>query len=507
MADKQLTLMAHLMRRAGFGATRDELENYVAKGYEATVEELLQDESATEVLEDEDIIRRYHVDGSCVRRTESAQWYWLYRMIHTKRPLEEKIAVFWHGIFCVGTTKLNQPKVILSQVDMFRRYGMGSFRTLLVQLSRNPAMLFYLDNKDSHKDALNENYGRELLELFSLGVGMDGHPNYSEDDVRECSRAFTGWTIRNASYHAARSSRNSVWPYGRLDWQFEYKDEDHDDGEKTFLGQKGRFNGEDIIDIICQQPATARFVCRHLYNFFVADEPQVPAWQNVPPRDPEAIKTLTDAFISSGYEIRSVLRVLFNSDFFKNAALAKVKSPVELVAGTARLGGSYNFPDVAETGLASDMTFMGQMLLDPPSVEGWAHRRGVDHNWKPGGPGELRVAATGRRRQAGRQVHNRQDKGPGRPIITRGPGGLVSRSDRAHPRLREYQAGADSPCQSRWRCAIRVRGRKPLRRREGEGDAAAYRRHPGVPASLIPRKSQRNRRAPVFWARPRRGLK
>ena len=371
MADKQLTLMAHLMRRAGFGATRDELENYVAKGYEATVEELLQDESATEVLEDEDIIRRYHVDGSCVRRTESAQWYWLYRMIHTKRPLEEKIAVFWHGIFCVGTTKLNQPKVILSQVDMFRRYGMGSFRTLLVQLSRNPAMLFYLDNKDSHKDALNENYGRELLELFSLGVGMDGHPNYSEDDVRECSRAFTGWTIRNASYHAARSSRNSVWPYGRLDWQFEYKDEDHDDGEKTFLGQKGRFNGEDIIDIICQQPATARFVCRHLYNFFVADEPQVPAWQNVPPRDPEAIKTLTDAFISSGYEIRSVLRVLFNSDFFKNAALAKVKSPVELVAGTARLGGSYNFPDVAETGLASDMTFMGQMLLDPPSVEGW----------------------------------------------------------------------------------------------------------------------------------------
>ena len=371
MADKQLTLMAHLMRRAGFGATRDELENYVAKGYEATVEELLQDETATEVLEDEDIIRRYHVDGSCVRRTESAQWYWLYRMIHTKRPLEEKIAVFWHGIFCVGTTKLNQPKVILSQVDMFRRYGMGSFRTLLVQLSRNPAMLFYLDNKDSHKDALNENYGRELLELFSLGVGMDGHPNYSEDDVRECSRAFTGWTIRNASYHAARSSRNSVWPYGRLDWQFEYKDEDHDDGEKTFLGQKGRFNGEDIIDIICQQPATARFVCRHLYNFFVADEPQVPAWQNVPPRDPEAIKTLTDAFISSGYEIRSVLRVLFNSDFFKNAALAKVKSPVELVAGTARLGGSYNFPDVAETGLASDMTFMGQMLLDPPSVEGW----------------------------------------------------------------------------------------------------------------------------------------
>ena len=160
-------------------------------------------------------------------------------------------------------------------------------------------MLFWLDNKDNHKDAVNENYGREILELFSMGVG-----NYTEVDVRQCSRAFTGWTIRNATLHTARVARDSVWPYGRLDWQFVYRADDHDDGTKSFLGHTGAFDGDEIIDIICRQPATARFIARHLYNFFVADEPQVPAWPTVPPRDPEAITTLMDALSKSSYDIR-----------------------------------------------------------------------------------------------------------------------------------------------------------------------------------------------------------
>ena len=366
MAQNAIAQMAHLMRRAGFGATREELERYVAKDYEATVEELLHPENAPTTLEDEDFTRRYHVGENSATLVPDCQAYWLYRMINTKRPLEEKTALFWHGVFATGYTKINHPKVILKQIDMFRRYGMGSFRRMLVELSRDPAMIFWLDNKDNHKDAVNENYGRELLELFSMGVG-----NYTEDDVRQASRAFTGWTMRNASYHAARVAVDSTQPYGRLDWQFEYQDDDHDDGQKTFLGHTGTFNGEDIIDIICRQPATAKFIARHLYNFFVADEPQVPAWQTVPPRDPTAINTLADTFMKYDYDIRSVLRVLFNSGFFKNAAFAKVKSPAELVVGTVRMAGGHRFPEVEDIDLALQTGDMGQQLLDPPSVEGW----------------------------------------------------------------------------------------------------------------------------------------
>jgi len=366
MAQHDIALMAHLLRRAGFGATREQLEHYAAKGYEATVEELLHPEDGPPALEDEDLIRRYHVDENSLMLIDSCQTYWLYRMVNTRRPLEEKIALFWHGVFATGYTKLNQPKAILNQIDMFRRYGLSSFHTLLVQLSKDPAMLFWLDNKDNHKDAVNENYGREILELFSMGVG-----NYTEVDVRQCSRAFTGWTIHNATLHTARVARDSVWPYGRLDWQFVYRHDDHDDGAKTFLGHTGAFDGEEIIDIICRQPATARFIARHLYNFFVADEPQVPAWATVPPREPEAIATLMDAFHTSSYDIRSVLRVLFNSDFFKQAVFAKLKSPAEMVVSTVRATGGHRFPAVEDIQLALETGNMGQQLLDPPSVEGW----------------------------------------------------------------------------------------------------------------------------------------
>ena len=132
-----------------------------------------------------------------------------YHMINTSRPLEEKLALFWHGVFATGYTKLNQPKAILGQIEMFTRYGLRSFRELLVQVSRDPAMIFWLDNKDNHMDGVNENYGRELLELFSMGVG-----NYTEDDARQTSRASLDGTIRNATLHAARVSRDSVWPSG-----------------------------------------------------------------------------------------------------------------------------------------------------------------------------------------------------------------------------------------------------------------------------------------------------
>ncbi len=355
MANDELALMAHLMRRAGFGATRDELDTFVAQGYEATVEQLLYPENAP--VMDEDLIRRYHVDQNSLMLIESSQAYWLYRIINTRRPLEEKLALFWHSLFATAYGKLNHAKAVVNQTNTFRRCSLGDFRTLLLELSRDPAMIFWLDNKDNHKDAPNENYGRELLELFSMGIG-----NYTEDDVKACARAFTGWTIANADYMSIRASRDSIWPHGRLDWQFVYFPEDHDDSDKTFLGSTGPFNGEDVIDIICQQPATAWFVASKLYGFFVSDTP-----------NEDGIQYLADKFAETDGSIREVMRALLLADFFKGdeARLAKVKSPTEMVAGTARLAGGYRFPEWGIVNLAMDVSFMGQEILNPPTVEGW----------------------------------------------------------------------------------------------------------------------------------------
>ena len=366
MAKTEIELAAHLMRRAGFGATRDELEGYAARDYEETVEQLLDPGEGQRM--GDDLIRRYHHEVSGMMGPMDPGIDWLYRMATTDAPPQEKIALFWHGIFATAYPKVVSGKVLGDQIKMFRQHGMGSFRTLLVELSKNPAMIAWLDNQDNHNGAINENFGRELLELFSMGVG-----NYTEQDIKECARAFTGWTIGNTEYMIIKAQRDSIWPYGRIAWHFEYNPEDHDDGEKVFLGQRGRFNGEDIVDIICQQPSTARFISRHLYHFFVADEPAVAQWPYTPPRDPEAIETLSRAYFESGYDMRSMLRVLFNSDFFRSqdSWYEKVKSPAELVAGVLRLTGETDRPRIEIPQRFSQMVYMGQQLLNPPSVEGW----------------------------------------------------------------------------------------------------------------------------------------
>ena len=352
---EDIALMAHLVRRAGFGATREELEARVAIGYEATVEELIHPENQPAV--DEDILYRYLPGLEGALAPHHTQANWVYRMVNTQRPLEEKMTLFWHQLFATGNSKVDNPPEILQQIAMFRKHGLRSFRDLLVELAKNPAMIFWLDNNGNHKGAINENWGRELMELFSLGVG-----NYSEDDIKDASRAFTGWTT------APKIPR---LPLGRFYWSFEYKPEDHDEGEKTFLGQTGRFNGDDIIDIIVKQPATSRFLARHLYNFFVADEVQVPSWNITPPKDPEAIDAMVGAYDQADGDIRSVLRVLFNSDFFKKARFARVKSPAELVVGTVRMAGNFNQPKPDYSSLAFECAYQGQELLNPPSVESW----------------------------------------------------------------------------------------------------------------------------------------
>ena len=359
MESKDIGLIAHLMRRAGFGASYKELEDRASEGYEATVEELLDPDSHSIPKVNANLYYRYHPMNENPPAPNHGSMNFMYYMLTTKRPLEEKMTLFWHMVFATGNSKIDNPTEMVRQIQMFRENGMGNYKELLVALAKDPAMIFWLDNNMSHKHAPNENWGRELLELFSMGQG-----NYSEDDVKMASRAFTGWTIKAKLPRA---------PYGRFLWRFDYHPEDHDDSEKEFLGQKGRFNGEDIIDIVVQQPATARFIARHLYNYFVADEVQVPSWNDVEPLDPEAVAAIADNFVKSGFEIKDTLRFIFNSDFFKdeNTWFKKVKNPAEVVAGTIRLVGDFKEPKPGILPLALETAYQGQELINPPSVEGW----------------------------------------------------------------------------------------------------------------------------------------
>ena len=359
MADKDIALMAHLMRRAGFGAQYDELTARAAKGYEVMVEELLHPDDHPNGLE-LDLAERYlhrmesfHQSCTGILYVENDQ---------LQSPVGREDGPLLARRLVYRRQQDSELRHVLRGIGDVPPLWDGQLQDLLVEISRDPAMVFFLDNCLSHKGAINENYGRELLELFSMGVGMDGQFNYTEDDVKECSRAFTGWTIANAI---------PGQPYGRYEAQFVYNPYDHDDGVKTFLGETGRFNGEDIIDIIVKQPATARFLSRHLYNYFVADEPQVPFWMDTPPQDPETIKMLEDEYFRSGYNIRSMLRVLFNSDAFKNARFSKIKGPVETVVGTLRLVGDWTDPKPGFEWIFDEMKYMGQEPFNPPSVEGW----------------------------------------------------------------------------------------------------------------------------------------
>ncbi len=417
--------IAHLMRRAGFGATPKELDVLIKeKTYDEIVDDLVNPERFPEI--DPLFIDRYY-GGEPVAVYVGK---WLFSMINTQRPLEEKVAIFLHHIYPVAWGKSEHGPSIYAQIDMFRRVGLTDFKSILLALSKDPAMIFWLDNNENHKDEINENYGRELLELFSMGIGA-----YTEDDVKSASRAFTGWTFRQPL---------SLYPMGHHQAVFEYLPEDHDDGEKTFLGHTGNLNGEDIIDIIVKQPATARFIARHLYNFFVEDEPQVPSWSIEPPRDEAAIEQLSKVFLETNGDMRAVLKDLFISDWFKNSKdKKKVKSPAELVAGIWKQTGEFRDPKPGMHDFAGAAAVMGQNLLNPPTVEGWH----TGHEWIDSGTLSERI-----------NFAEKQFKDASKPgiqeILQRAggldedPAGLVSRcldlmggvrvSDETHRSLVEY---------------------------------------------------------------------
>jgi uncharacterized protein (DUF1800 family) len=361
MAMDERQRVAHLLRRAGFGAGPAELDEWVALGFDASVERLLDpgdvDESGLEPPD-------FDPDAPLDLRT--LQTRWLHRMVHTQRPLVEKLTLFWHGHFATSVAKVRSVTLMWGQNELFRSLGIGRFDDLLLAVSQDPAMLVWLDNAKSKAEAPNENYGRELLELFTLGVG-----NYTEADVKAAARAFTGWSIelQTNSYvgdedmddpelrseearAAARRERQQA------DAVFRFRPRWHDGGEKTFLGQTGDWDGGDIIRIILEQPACATFVARKLFGFFVWDNP-----------DDATVAPFAAVFRESGGDIREVTGAILRSPQFSSdeAYRAKVKSPVELVAGTLRAaGGASVTPE-----LLRSMARMGQVLFAPPNVGGW----------------------------------------------------------------------------------------------------------------------------------------
>ena len=349
-------LIAHLYRRAGFGSTPEMLDQLSLKDYDSIVDNLVDIQLIND-LDDEDILTRYYPQLSSADNFGMDNTKWFYRMINSKKPLQEKMTLFWHHVFATGWTKSEQGPTMIDHIAMLRDDCLSNLRVLLKDISTDPAMIFWLDNCENHGKNINENFGRELLELFSMGIG-----NYSEDDIKHASRAFTGWTFEQPM---------PLYPYGHFKSQFIFDENDHDFGEKEFLGNKGNFNGEDIIEIIVKTEACAKFISRHLYNFFVADEPQIPAWSIEPPKDQEAMNILVNTFLDSDADMKEVMRTMFKSDFFKNSMFKRVKCPAEFIASTLKITTKIGPKDDRLSGLHGLSTVMGQTLLDPPSVEGW----------------------------------------------------------------------------------------------------------------------------------------
>ncbi|HEV8355113.1 MAG TPA: DUF1800 domain-containing protein [bacterium] len=354
---------AHLLSRAGFGGSPDEIDRLAAIPFPAAVDSLLNFESVPDAdfpAIDFSEIRELYAELFRLRQSRAGEQAlrqqnqriiranlqkfqdiraaWVTRMIQTRRPLEERLVLFWHGLLVSGLPEVRNAEHMAMQLDLFRRSAAGNFKQLILDISRDPAMLGYLDNDTNRRGRPNENYARELMELFTLGVG-----NYTEADVKESARAFTGWTFAGN--------------------QFVFQRNQHDDGQKTFLGRTGNFDGTDVIDIIFEQPAAARHLSRKLFEHFVYLGPEE-----------AVVNELAEIFKRTNWDVKSVLRAIFQSDLFysEKALRSQIKSPVRLVIGAVRATGAR----IPEPGLVRAMDLMGQALLYPPNVGGWPAGRG-----------------------------------------------------------------------------------------------------------------------------------
>lgn len=348
----------HLLSRAGLGATPAEIQALESLDYPAAIDKLLgtfhaqastpapkwANDGPAVIREAQQAAQKKGIDGKPLQIQRPLQEegrelrnWWIEEMLVTDQPLIERMVLFWHNHFTSSLQKTRYPSSLYWQNGLFRAQALGNYATLLKSVARDPAMLLYLDGVRNVSRQPNENFARELLELFTLGEG-----NYSEADIKAAARAFTGWSIERDS--------------GR----FQFHDQQHDGGEKTFLGQTGRFGGEDILAILLRHPRTAETIVEKLWREFVSLKP-----------DAAEVKRLAASFRSGGYEIKPLMRAIFLSASFRDPAnrAALIKSPADLVIGTVRVLG---LPVPEKTQLARMMQGIGQNLFDPPNVKGWA---------------------------------------------------------------------------------------------------------------------------------------
>lgn len=360
---------AHLQRRMGFGGSQDEIADLVSRGREAAVDFLLNYGQTDNKALDDLLQRSFDFsdpnDNTKFNGAELQRW-WFTRMVHTRRPFEEKLTLFWHNHFATAISKV--PEILMYVQNLtLRQNALARFDDLLLRVAQDPAMLVWLDGITSVRGRPNENFARELQELFTMGINdvVTGETNYTEDDVKEIARAFTGWKIA--------PPRGASNPYG---FTFLVNPDDHDNTTKTVYGQNANFAGEDIVAIIGARRTTARFLARKLIEAFV-----YPLTESS--TDKATIEKFADVYFAANHSIKELARAIFSSDefFTERARFGLVKSPVELIVGAIRmLGAKYNPGTSASQEnaniLAGVSGLLGQELFNPPDVSGWPHGLG-----------------------------------------------------------------------------------------------------------------------------------
>jgi Protein of unknown function (DUF1800) len=346
--------IGHLLRRAGFGATPEELKSYSALGYTGAVDRLLNYQQVS----DNAMEQRLQSLNLDINNNPAQQQRWLLlRMAWTQRPLLEKMTLFWQGVFTSSFRKVGGKGAygrMIVQNNFLREHAFDTYDNLLLGITADPAMLVYLDLTRSHKAMPNENYARELMELFSLGVG-----NYTQQDVFQGAAALTGWhVIGNTT-------------------QSRFVERDHNTEIKTYLGQTGNFDYKDVVRILADNPATPRFICGRMFSFFVHENPSA-----------DDLKPLIDSYVSSKHNMGAVMRTLLLSPQFSSAQAyrSRVKSPSEFVVGAYRALNA----QTDGTGLETITTAIGQPLFDPPNVAGWPGDR-ISSAWLNSGTWMLRL--------------------------------------------------------------------------------------------------------------------
>ncbi|MDB5313188.1 MAG: hypothetical protein JWO38_7390 [Gemmataceae bacterium] len=333
--------VAHLYRRAAFGPSPAETDRALADGFETTLDRLMTGQPDAPALQD-----LFADAGEYFKDPLKLRAWWLYVMLEGKHPLREKLTLFWHNHFATSFAKVQRVHLMFEQNLTLRKHALGKFRPFLLDMSKDTAMLKWLDSNQNIRSAPNENYAREVMELFSLGVG-----NYTEKDIQEAARAFTGW-------HADGQ-------VNRDEDAFEFKPEYHDAGPKTVFGQTGNWGGEDVVRLCCDRPACGRFLVGKLYAFLVSE--------TAPPKG--LLVPLENRFRASDYDIADLVKTMLGSRLFfsAHAYRKRVKWPVEYALGAVR-GVTPGLVPLAD--LVDPLAKMGQTLFAPPNVKGW--RTGTD---------------------------------------------------------------------------------------------------------------------------------